>query len=215
MEITLTCPSSSVHRRAGFLPLIRGRGSAKRQLPDRDTTGKQGRLPKAGRPPSHFADGETESHKGKVTVPGTKDQNFRALCLSLSFPDPATPAPPNHSPGLPWAVVVKNLPANAGDTRAKGSIPVLGRSPGEGNGNPLQYSCLKNPIDTQNPIPWGWGTIWGAPQAELKAESSSLVTTKCTLRYVKQIANGNLQYDLRNSYKGLEGWDGERGGRDV
>ena len=34
---------------------------------------------------------------------------------------------------------VKNLPANAGDT---GSIPGLGRSPGEGNGNPLQYSCL-------------------------------------------------------------------------
>jgi len=37
--------------------------------------------------------------------------------------------------------VVKNLPANAGDT---GLVPGLGRSPGEGNGNPLQYSCLKN-----------------------------------------------------------------------
>ena len=37
--------------------------------------------------------------------------------------------------------VVKNLPANAGDT---GSIPELGRSPGEGNGNPFQYSCLEN-----------------------------------------------------------------------
>ena len=40
--------------------------------------------------------------------------------------------------------MVKNLPANAGDT---GSIPGLGRSPGEGNGNPLQYSCLGNPVD--------------------------------------------------------------------
>jgi len=40
--------------------------------------------------------------------------------------------------------VVKNLPANTGDL---GSIPGLGRSPGEGNGNPLQYSCLENPID--------------------------------------------------------------------
>ena len=40
--------------------------------------------------------------------------------------------------------VVKNLPANAGDTV---SIPELGRSPGEGNGNPLQYSCLENPMD--------------------------------------------------------------------
>ena len=39
---------------------------------------------------------------------------------------------------------VKNLPANAGDV---GSIPGLGRSPGEGNGNPLQYSSLDNPMD--------------------------------------------------------------------
>ena len=40
--------------------------------------------------------------------------------------------------------VVKNLPTNAGDT---GSIPGSGRSPGEGKGNPLQYSCLENSID--------------------------------------------------------------------
>ena len=40
--------------------------------------------------------------------------------------------------------VVKNLPANAGDM---GSNPGLGRSPEEGNGNPLQYSCLGNPVD--------------------------------------------------------------------
>ena len=38
--------------------------------------------------------------------------------------------------------MVKNLPANAGDTRDAGLIPGLGRSPGEGNGNLLQYSCL-------------------------------------------------------------------------
>ena len=45
------------------------------------------------------------------------------------------------------ALVVKNPSANAGDIRDVGSIPVLGRSPGEGNGNPLQYSCLENPMD--------------------------------------------------------------------
>ena len=39
------------------------------------------------------------------------------------------------------------MPANAGDTGDSGSIPGLGRSPGEGNGNPLQYSCLENPMD--------------------------------------------------------------------
>ena len=43
--------------------------------------------------------------------------------------------------------VVKNLPANAGDIRGMSSIPGSGKSPGEGNGNPLQYSCLKNPKD--------------------------------------------------------------------
>ena len=50
-----------------------------------------------------------------------------------------------------WAsqvvLVVKNLPANAGDARGMGSIPGLGRFPGEGNGNPLQYSCLENPME--------------------------------------------------------------------
>ena len=44
--------------------------------------------------------------------------------------------------------VVKNLPASAGATGDEGSIPVSGRSPGGGgNGNPLQYSCLENPMD--------------------------------------------------------------------
>ena len=46
--------------------------------------------------------------------------------------------------GFPGASVVKNLPFNAGDL---GSIPESGRSPGEGNGYPLQYSCLGNPMD--------------------------------------------------------------------
>ena len=42
------------------------------------------------------------------------------------------------------ALVVKNLPANAGNVRDAGLIPGLGRSPGGGQGNPLQYSCLEN-----------------------------------------------------------------------
>ena len=46
--------------------------------------------------------------------------------------------------GFPGGSVVKNLPASAGDL---GSIPGLGRSPGEGNGNPLQYCCLENSMD--------------------------------------------------------------------
>ena len=45
------------------------------------------------------------------------------------------------------ALVVKTLPANVADAREVGSIPGSGRSPGEGNDNPLQYSCLGNPKD--------------------------------------------------------------------
>ena len=52
---------------------------------------------------------------------------------------------------FPGSSVVKNLPANAGDTC---SIPGLGRSPGEGNGNVLQYSCLESPKDRG-----GWWVI--------------------------------------------------------
>ena len=43
--------------------------------------------------------------------------------------------------------MAKNPPANAGDIRDRGLIPGSGRSPGEGKDNPLQYSCLKNPMD--------------------------------------------------------------------
>ena len=42
---------------------------------------------------------------------------------------------------------IKNPPANAGDTGDSGSVPELRRSPGGGNSNPLQYSCLENPMD--------------------------------------------------------------------
>ena len=49
--------------------------------------------------------------------------------------------------GFPVALVIKDPPANVGDTRDSGSIPGLGKSPGGGHGNPLQYSYLENPMD--------------------------------------------------------------------
>ena len=55
---------------------------------------------------------------------------------------------------FPGGSVVKNLPANAGDV---GLISGLGRSPGEGNSNPLQYSCLENSMDREA---W-WATVHG------------------------------------------------------
>ena len=59
--------------------------------------------------------------------------------------------------GFPGGSVVKNPPANTGDARDVDSIPGLGRSPGEGNGNPLQNSCLGNPMDKGA---W-WATVHG------------------------------------------------------
>ena len=66
-------------------------------------------------------------------------------------------------------VVVKNLPANAEDTRDTSSIPGLGRSPGEGNGNPHQYSCLENPIDRG---------VWWATVHEVSKSQTQLSDTQ-------------------------------------
>ena len=63
--------------------------------------------------------------------------------------------------------VVKNPPANAGESGDAGSVPALGRSPGEGNGNPFQFLCLENPVDPlqfscmRNPVDRGawWATV--------------------------------------------------------
>ena len=54
----------------------------------------------------------------------------------------------SSSSSFPGSLVVKNLPANSGEIRDRGSIPGPGRSPGAGHGNPPQYSCLENPMDT-------------------------------------------------------------------
>ena len=62
--------------------------------------------------------------------------------------------------GFPGGAVVKNLPANAGDTRDMGSIPGSGRSPGVGNGNLLQYPCLENSMDN-----W-WATVRGVAKSQ-------------------------------------------------
>ena len=67
-----------------------------------------------------------------------------------------------HTHGFSSGSVVKNPPANAGDTRDMGSIPGLGRSPGEGKSNPLQYSCLENPMDRGT---W-WAVVLGVAESQ-------------------------------------------------
>ena len=63
--------------------------------------------------------------------------------------------------GFPGGSEVKVSPCNEGD---QGSIPGSGRSPGEGNGNPLQYSCLENPIDGGA---W-WATVHGVAKSRTR-----------------------------------------------
>ena len=58
-------------------------------------------------------------------------------------------------------LVIKNPPANAGDVRDVGSIPGSGGSPGGGHGNPLQFSCLENPMDRET---W-WDTVHRATKS--------------------------------------------------
>ena len=65
--------------------------------------------------------------------------------------------------------MVKNPPANSGDAE---SIPGLGRSPGEGNGNPLQYSCLGNPMDRGA---W-WATVHGATKSQTQLSDTDRQT---------------------------------------
>ena len=61
-------------------------------------------------------------------------------------------------------LVIKNLPASAGATGGRGCIPGSERSPGGGNGNTLQYSCLKNPMDRGD---W-WATVHWVAESQTR-----------------------------------------------
>ena len=70
------------------------------------------------------------------------------------------------------ALVVKNLPANAGDIGDVGSIPGSERSPGGGHGSPLQYSCLESPMDRE-----AWpATVHGITQSQTRLKRLSTQT---------------------------------------
>ena len=71
-------------------------------------------------------------------------------------------------------LVVRNLPANEGDIRDVSSSPGLGRSPGGGHGNPLQYSCLENPMDR--------GAWWA--MVLRVAESDTIEATEHACRHI-------------------------------
>ena len=72
--------------------------------------------------------------------------------------------------GFPVVLVIKNLPANAGDVRDVGSIPRLGRSPGGGHGNPFQYSGLENLMDRRA---W-WAAVHGVVKSQTQLKRLSM-----------------------------------------
>ena len=78
---------------------------------------------------------------------------------------------------FPGITAIKNLPANAGDLRDAGLICGWGRSPGEGNGTPLQYSCLENPMDGGA---W-WAAVHGVAKSQTQLNRGAWWVTVCVL----------------------------------
>ena len=99
----------------------------------------------------YFSKAGTHSFEGisLLCSPSGKAIN-RSFSTSPETLSPRTDLAEGYREGFPGDVSgIKNPPANTGDIRDAGSIPGLGRSPGGGHGNPLQYSCLENPMAWQ------------------------------------------------------------------
>ena len=92
----------------------------------------------------------------EVTKSQTRLSNFHIMLLMTRIS-----ALKRRGSRLLWWLNDKESTSNAGDTGDAGSIPGLGRSPAGGNGNPLQYSCLENPMDRGA---W-WATVHGVTQS--------------------------------------------------
>ena len=91
---------------------------------------------------------------GTTALEKSRESSADRLCIFTDY---------NALGRLPWWLSVKNPPANTEDV---GSIPRSGGSPGEGNGNPLQYSCLENPMDRG-----GWqATVHGVAKESDRTE---------------------------------------------
>ena len=99
--------------------------------------------------------------RGPASLPQGHESTALWSCQTLSY----------RTPSFPGGRVLKNTPVNAGDIRDLGSMPGSGRSPGEGNGNPLWYSCLENSKDRGA----GWATVHG-----ISKSGTQMSTHACT-----------------------------------
>ena len=96
------------------------------------------------------------------TTPFWQDPDLRVTSLKCFFFFKKKKEPSSHPWAFPGGSGVKNLPASAGDEGDASSIPGWGRSPGEGHGDPLPYSCLGNPMDRRA---W-WATDHGVTELD-------------------------------------------------
>ena len=96
--------------------------------------------------------------------------------------------------GFPCGSGLKNPPANAGDTGDSSSVPASGRSPREGNGNSLQYSCLENPTD------WGawWATVHGITKTRTRLSTHTVSSLLLIQKFIsfrsKSLSLTTLEY---------------------
>ena len=109
-------------------------------------------------------------------------------------------------------LVVKNQPSNAGDIRDMGSIPGMGRSPGGGHGNPLQCSCLENPMDRGS---W-WATVHRVVKSQTRLKRLSMLAGMGSRKTVRMNLFAGQQWRRRHREQtcehGGEKGDGETNG---
>ena len=120
-------------------------------------------------------------HLNKIHPPSTANQTLQDLAMRLSNLIPY-PLHLHYSPATQVALEVKNLPANAGGVRDTSSIPGLGRSLGGGHSNPLQCSCLENPMDRGA---W-WATVHRVSQSRTRQKQLSTSHTHLLIPGVHQ-----------------------------
>ena len=102
------------------------------------------------------------------------------------------------------AQLVKNHPTNAGDTKDPGLIPGSGRSPGVGNGNPLQYSYLENPMDRGA---W-WDSPWGCKQLDMTEHALPYLPLHCEMNMntAMSILAGKYAKYIARLFINTQGW---------
>ena len=119
------------------------------------------------------------SNSTHLSVPSQKHFRRTLQFHGKSFFLVALISPPLNFLGFPGGSVVKNPPANTGDSGDMGSIPGSGRSSVEGNGNPLQYSCLEYPMDRG-----AWrATVHRVTKSHTQLKQFSTHTHTCTVLF--------------------------------